>query len=282
MRYKFLFLVMTGLLLAGCSISIGDPPSDSKSSKTSEKEDNKKDKNNNASGPEIDILSQDFSDNYMNANHVNGYGGLMKSMNKKSVEEHFGNEDEVRNFLGREGHVYGNFMVMYYLGNDNPIEQFSIVPKNDVTYREFVDFHGEPTQDLRTSQGHSFVIYNKTNHNGYQIAVYTSGNDDDDEIQYIMQFPDDFKFVNSSDEQNTVITRENVFDAVEAFEGINKLDTDKITWKEPEKKGDTFGFSYTNKSGKLLGSYKVSEDGYVESFDEDGKKIRSSYISLNQ
>ncbi|GGI39403.1 hypothetical protein GCM10010896_03210 [Mammaliicoccus stepanovicii] len=231
--------------------------------------------------PRIDILSQDFSEQYMNANHVSGYKNLMKTMNRKEVEAKFGKEEDVRNFLGREGHVYGNFMVMYYLGSDNPIEQYSIVPSDKVTYREFINFHGEPAQDLRTGQGHSFVTYNNTPNNGYQIAVYTSGNKDDDEIQYIMQYPDDFEFVNSSEHQNTFITRHNVFDAVEAFEGVDKVDTDNTTWKEPKKTGDTYGFSYENKDGKLLGSYNVREDGYVESFDEEGKKIRAAYIDLH-
>ncbi|UXU83472.1 hypothetical protein MUA77_11745 [Mammaliicoccus sciuri] len=83
-------------------------------------------------------------------------------------------------------------MVTYYSSEGYPVKQFSIVPSNHVTYKDFVDFHGEPTQDLRTRQGHSFVVYNKTNYNGYQVAVYTKGNTDDDNIQYIMQFPDDF------------------------------------------------------------------------------------------
>lgn len=51
-----------------------------------------------------------------------------------------------------------------------------------------------------------------------------------------------------------------------------------IIWK----KGDVFGFSYSSKDGKLLGSYNVSEDGYVETFNENGKKIRDCYINLNQ
>ncbi|WP_262649661.1 hypothetical protein [Mammaliicoccus sciuri] len=43
-----------------------------------------------------------------------------------------------------------------------------------------------------------------------------------------------------------------------------------------------FGFSYSSKDGKLLGSYYVSEGGYVETFNENGKKIRDGYINLNQ
>ena len=279
MKYKFLFIIATILLLSGCSITIGDPPNKNNHNKSSQSKNNNSNKSESA--PKIDILSQDFSDHYMNENHVTGYKGMMKTMNKENIESKFGQEEDVRNFLGREGHVYGSFMVMYYLSEGRPVEQFSVVPTDHVTYKEFIDFHGEPAQDLRTGQGHSFVIYNNTPNNGYQIAVYTNGNDDNDNIQYIMQYPDDFEFVNSSENQNTVITRDNVFDAVEAFEGIDKVDTDETVWKEPEKHGDKFGFSYTSKDGELLGSYNVSEDGYVESFDEEGKKIRAGYINLN-
>ncbi|MCJ0913027.1 MULTISPECIES: hypothetical protein [Mammaliicoccus] len=278
MIYKCVWMVTAILLLTGCSITIGDPQNHNQKPSKS----NNKQQKNKKETPKINVLSQDFSDHYMNENHVTGYRGLVKTMDKSEIESKYGDEEEVRNFLGREGHVYGNFMVRYYLSEGYPVKQFSIVPSNHVTYKDFVDFHGEPTQDLRTRQGHSFVVYNKTNHNGYQVAVYTKGNTDDDNIQYIMQFPDDFQFENSRDNQQTTITRENVFDAVEAFEGIDKDDTDHIIWKEPKKKGDVFGFSYSSKDGKLLGSYNVSEDGYVESFNENGKKIRAGYINLNQ
>lgn len=282
MKNKVSFLFASIIILSGCSITIGEPAKDNNAKQEDKSENNDtNNENNKQSTPNIDILSQDFSDNYMNANHVTGYKGLIKNMNKKEVQQKYGEEDDIRNFLGREGYVYGNFMVMYYLGAGNPIEQYSIIPNQNVTYKEFVDFHGEPTQDLRKGQGHSFVIYNKTPNNGYQIAVYTEGSNEDDEIRYIMQYPDDFEFSNSSNDENTVITRDNVFDAVEAFEGIDKVDTDKTIWKEPEKKDDTFGFSYTDKNGKLLGSYNVREDGYVESFDEKGNKIRAGYINLN-
>lgn len=271
---------MTIIFLSGCSITIGDPPKSKKENKSSETNQNQNKKT--ASAPKIDILSQDFSTHYMNENHVRGYKGLMKAMDKEKIESKFGSADEVRNFLGREGHVYGNIMVMYYLSDKRPIQQYGIVPNKKETYREFVDVHGEPDQDLRTGYGRSFVVYNKTPNNGYQIVVYTSGNKEDDEITYLMQYPDNFEFTQSSDEHNTVITSDNVYNVAESFEGIDKADKSFMKWKPLKKNGNVFSLTYTDNKRKILGSYKVSEDGYVESFDGNGNKIRASYIHLNE
>lgn len=72
------------------------------------------------------------------------------------------------------------------------------------------------------------------------------------------------------------VTRDNVIDKVESFEG-HLLDTDEYTFKEPEKTGGGWGFSYTDKDGDLAGSYKIDSDGYVRKYDEHGDEIDSGY-----
>lgn len=73
----------------------------------------------------------------------------------------------------------------------------------------------------------------------------------------------------SSDEP---VTRENVIDKVEEYEG-EPLDTDKYTYKEPEKTDDgEWGFSFTDKNGDLAGSYIVDDDGTVTKYDADGEE----------
>lgn len=73
----------------------------------------------------------------------------------------------------------------------------------------------------------------------------------------------------SSDEP---VTRENVIDKVEEYEG-EPLDTDTYTYKEPEKTDDgDWGFSFTDKNGDLAGSYIVDEDGIVTKYDENGEE----------
>ncbi|AYU54219.1 TcaA second domain-containing protein [Staphylococcus debuckii] len=84
---------------------------------------------------------------------------------------------------------------------------------------------------------------------------------------------DDDDDSSSSDDE---VTRDNVIDKVESFEG-HLLDTDEYTFKEPEKTGGGWGFSYTDKDGDLAGSYKIDSDGYVRKYDEHGDEIDSGY-----
>lgn len=73
---------------------------------------------------------------------------------------------------------------------------------------------------------------------------------------------------NSSD--STTVTRSNVIDLVEDYEG-HKLDTDTYTYKEPEEDSDgNWGFSFTDKDGELAGSYIIDQDGIVTKYDKHG------------
>lgn len=75
----------------------------------------------------------------------------------------------------------------------------------------------------------------------------------------------------SSDDNSDKVTRDNVIDKVEDYEG-QQLDTSQYTYKEPEQSdnGD-WGFSFTDKDGDLAGSYIVDQDGNVTKYDEDGE-----------
>lgn len=69
------------------------------------------------------------------------------------------------------------------------------------------------------------------------------------------------------------VTRDNVIDKVEAYEG-HQLDTDTYTFKEPEQNEDgDWGFSILDKEGNLEGSYIVTSDGEVTKYDENGEEI---------
>ena len=86
MKNKVSFLFASIIILSGCSITIGEPAKDNNAKQEDKSENNDtNNENNKQSTHNIDILSQDFSDNYMNANHVTGYKGLIKNMNKKEV-----------------------------------------------------------------------------------------------------------------------------------------------------------------------------------------------------
>lgn len=89
---------------------------------------------------------------------------------------------------------------------------------------------------------------------------------------------DDDSSSSDSSSDSEEVTRDNVIDKVESYEG-EKLDTDTYTFKEPEKTSDgKWGFSYDDKDGNLAGSYTVdTDDGYVTKYDENGDKIGSGY-----
>lgn len=74
----------------------------------------------------------------------------------------------------------------------------------------------------------------------------------------------------SNDNDSGSVTRENVIDKVEDYEG-HILDTSAYTYKEPEQQdnGD-WGFSFTDKDGELAGSYIIDSDGNVTKYDENG------------
>lgn len=77
----------------------------------------------------------------------------------------------------------------------------------------------------------------------------------------------------NSNASSEKVTRDNVIDKVEAYEG-HKLDTSKYTYKEPEEMGDgRWGFSILDKAGNLEGSYIVNSDGSVEKYDAKGRRI---------
>lgn len=113
-----------------------------------------------------------------------------------------------------------------------------------------------------------------------KINVYdkmpTFSDDDDEESDDDSSSDDNSSSDSSSDSEE--VTRDNVIDKVESYEGEN-LDTDEYTFKEPEKTSDgKWGFSYDDKDGNLAGSYTVDvDDGYVTKYDENGDKIGSGY-----
>lgn len=84
---------------------------------------------------------------------------------------------------------------------------------------------------------------------------------------------------NKSDSDNhssEEVTRENVIDKVESYEG-HKLDTHTYTYKEPTRIPEGWGFSILDKNGDLVGSYIVRHNGKVYKYDEHGELIGSGY-----
>ncbi|PTJ01180.1 hypothetical protein [Staphylococcus simulans] len=75
------------------------------------------------------------------------------------------------------------------------------------------------------------------------------------------------------EESEETVTRENVIDKVEEYEG-HQLDTSRYTFKEPERRDDGgWGFSILDKQGNLVGSYIIDSDGDVTKYDEHGDEV---------
>lgn len=134
-------------------------------------------------------------------------------------------------------------------------------------------FHDERwLEDDDYSQRKSEDIIN----NPKVVKLYNASND---EIEQTVEL---FDGSNSNDDSNSEdssekVTRENVIDKVESYEG-STLDTDTYTYKEPEKTDDgKWGFSFEDKEGNLAGSYIIDDDGEVTEYNEDGDKVGSGY-----
>lgn len=136
-------------------------------------------------------------------------------------------------------------------------------------------FHDERwLEDDDYSQRKSEDIIN----NPKVVKLYNASND---EIEQTVEMFDGSNS-NSNDDSDSEdssekVTRENVIDKVESYEG-STLDTDTYTYKEPEKTDDgKWGFSFEDKEGNLAGSYIIDDDGEVTEYDEDGDKVGSGY-----
>ncbi|MCG3412412.1 zinc-ribbon domain-containing protein [Staphylococcus massiliensis] len=105
-----------------------------------------------------------------------------------------------------------------------------------------------------------------------QETMDDSDNASDSEEDSSDSKEDTSKSEDGSSESTETVTRENVIDIVEDYEG-SQLDTDTYTYKEPEKLDEGgWGFSFTDKDGNLAGSYKISDDGVVTKYDENGEE----------
>lgn len=116
---------------------------------------------------EVEVNSDDFSANFMNADNTAGYKGFYIGDTKKTIEEKYGKSEENMDINGNETYKYGNIAVSY--DNDNKIDHVFVVP-TDVTTREFTDFHNVPDE----KRGDTWY-YDKNKDNDYTIKVYTNG-----------------------------------------------------------------------------------------------------------
>lgn len=152
----------------------------------------------------------------------------------------------------------GSFSTLIGVGGDRVT---IIATQSPGTYSQFVNSQTGHELDL-----HALLEKYGENSNYKEIAnqiVFTNGK----------TYSDSNNTTSESSSSTEKVTRTNVIDKVEDYEG-HQLDTDTYTYKEPEQdeNGD-WGFSILDKNGDLVGSYIVTSDGIVTKYDEHGDPI---------
>lgn len=127
--------------------------------------------------------------------------------------------------------------------------------KSAENYQEFMPMSDKELFDQLTSDAGDQYTQEEAQYAIDNIENHISDEDSDDE---------------DTDDEYDTVTRSNVMDIVEDYEG-STLDTDTYTYREPEKRDDgSWGFAFYTKDDELAGSYIVDEDGIVTKYDEDG------------
>ncbi|MCE5041928.1 Ltp family lipoprotein [Mammaliicoccus sciuri] len=127
--------------------------------------------------------------------------------------------------------------------------------KSAENYQEFMPMSDKELFDQLTSDAGDQYTQEEAQYAIDNIENHISDEDSDDE---------------DTDDEYDTVTRSNVMDIVEDYEG-SILDTDTYTYREPEKRDDgSWGFAFYTKDGELAGSYIVDEEGIVTKYDEDG------------
>ncbi|MCD8915463.1 zinc ribbon domain-containing protein [Staphylococcus simulans] len=111
----------------------------------------------------VDVLSTDFSRNFMNQENTGGYKGFNLGMTPNEIENRFGKEDKTITLDIGDVHQYGNMGV--YFGSNDTVSSVYVIP-NNVTVDEFKDFHGEPTV-----QSDEQMIYDDNPDNDFSIFI---------------------------------------------------------------------------------------------------------------
>lgn len=121
--------------------------------------------------------------------------------------------------------------------------------KSAENYQEFMPMSDKELFDQLTSDAGDQYTQEEAQYAIDNIENHISDEDSDDE---------------DTDDEYDTVTRSNVMDIVEDYEG-STLDTNTYTYREPEKRDDgSWGFAFYTKDDELAGSYIVDEDGVEE------------------
>lgn len=118
--------------------------------------------------PKIEVLSQEFHNNYMNKNRVDSYKGFKKGTSKKEVIAKYGTGKNLGEINQQQVLKYGDLGVSY---KDNKIDHIFVIPK-ETTIQDFVSYHGQATN----IDNAGVYTFDDNKQNDYMINVYVENN----------------------------------------------------------------------------------------------------------
>ena len=111
----------------------------------------------------VNVLSPEFSAQYMNVNRIEGYQGFKLNQTRDQIEQQFGKAEKTFKVDDLKVHQYGDIGVSYSNDRVNHV----LVTPNNVSNHAFIVVHNRPDAE----HGH-YWYYDKNNQNGYTIKVY--------------------------------------------------------------------------------------------------------------
>ncbi|MEB7768529.1 Ltp family lipoprotein [Mammaliicoccus sciuri] len=253
--------IILAIIFGACSMMFSnvDFESNGNNTNTTTKKSDDVDENNNDTNDDLsDSNNDNESDSSSNDNNDDDVSREFKNALKSAQDyQEFmpmskaGLYDQLTSSAGDQ---YAEDAAQYAIDNlDANYKENAL--KSAENYQEFMPMSDKELFDQLTSDAGDqytqeeaqYAIDNIENH------ISDEGSDDED-----------------TDDEYDTVTRSNVMDIVEEYEG-SSLDTDTYTYREPEKRDDgSWGFAFYTKDGELAGSYIVDEDGIVTKYDEDG------------
>lgn len=120
--------------------------------------------------PKINVLSSEFSNDFMHIDKRNGYYGISKGMTKKEVEKKLGHTKHIIPIASVKTHKYGS--IATYYNNDDKVERIFVVPHN-MSIHKFESYHGQAT----ISYNQSGKVYDGNPNNSFSVKVFTNKDD---------------------------------------------------------------------------------------------------------
>lgn len=243
--------IILAIIFGACSMMFSnvDFESTGNNTNTTSKKSEVVDENNNDSN---DDLSDSNNDNESNSsNNDNNDDGVSREFKNalKSAQDYqevmpmskAGLYDQLTSSAGDQ---YPEDAAQYAIDNLEADYKENAL-KSAESYQEIMPMSDKELFDQLTSDAGDKYTQEEAQYAIDNIENHISDEDSDDE---------------DTDDEYDSVTRSNVMDIVEDYEG-SSLDTNTYTYREPEKRDDgSWGFAFYTKDGELAGSYIVDED----------------------